>query len=310
MIAIRIAILGLLLVFFSCKEKDKHGNVLDTPTGGTIKIAVDESLRPLVEAELMAFEGIYDQAHVVPVYTSEEEAIRLLIRDSVRLAFVTRKLTTEELIPFEREKITPPQVGIATGAVAIILNKSNPDSLIRVSQLRDILAGKIAKWKQLNPSSSDDLIEVIFDNPLSGIARFLKDSLANGNPLPSNAFAVRSNEAVIDYISGKPNAIGFIGSEWISDSNDFTANRFLNTIRVASLAGDSTYFLPYQAYIALHHYPLCRNTFVISREARSGLGSGFIAFVTSDKGQRIVLKAGLVPATMPVRIVEINSDNQ
>jgi phosphate transport system substrate-binding protein len=33
-----------------------------------------------------------------------------------------------------------------------------------------------------------------------------------------------------------------------------------------------------------------------------------MAFVASDKGQRIVLKSGLVPATMPIRIVEINHE--
>jgi phosphate transport system substrate-binding protein len=45
---------------------------------------------------------------------------------------------------------------------------------------------------------------------------------------------------------------------------------------------------------------------MVSREARSGLASGFIAYVASDKGQRVVLKLGLVPATMPIRIVEVN----
>jgi phosphate transport system substrate-binding protein len=34
-----------------------------------------------------------------------------------------------------------------------------------------------------------------------------------------------------------------------------------------------------------------------------GLGNGFIAFAASDPGQRIVLKAGLLPAIAPVRIV-------
>jgi len=35
------------------------------------------------------------------------------------------------------------------------------------------------------------------------------------------------------------------------------------------------------------------------------LPSGLTTFLTSDKGQRIILKSGLVPATQPVRIVHI-----
>jgi phosphate transport system substrate-binding protein len=52
---------------------------------------------------------------------------------------------------------------------------------------------------------------------------------------------------------------------------------------------------------------LYRTVYIISREARAGLGSGFTAFVAGDKGQRIILKSGLVPATAPIRIVEINN---
>jgi phosphate transport system substrate-binding protein len=70
--------------------------------------------------------------------------------------------------------------------------------------------------------------------------------------------------------------------------------------------GDSEAYQPYQAYVAQNLYPLIREVVIVSREARTGLGSGFFTYVANDKGQRVVLKAGLVPATMPVRIVEIN----
>jgi phosphate transport system substrate-binding protein len=84
---------------------------------------------------------------------------------------------------------------------------------------------------------------------------------------------------------------------------------FRREIRVAAIADTSApqsiddYYLPYQAYIASGKYPYCRNIYAVSREARMGLGNGFIAFAASDPGQRIVLKAGLLPAIAPVRIV-------
>ncbi|MBK8471826.1 MAG: hypothetical protein IPL33_06420 [Sphingobacteriales bacterium] len=46
----------------------------------------------------------------------------------------------------------------------------------------------------------------------------------------------------------------------------------------------------------------------ISREMRSGLGTGLSAYLAAEKGQRIILKSGLVPSTMPLRIVSISSD--
>jgi phosphate transport system substrate-binding protein len=44
------------------------------------------------------------------------------------------------------------------------------------------------------------------------------------------------------------------------------------------------------------------------RESFSGLGSGFVSFVAGEKGQRIILKSGLVPATMPIRIIQTKKE--
>jgi phosphate transport system substrate-binding protein len=43
---------------------------------------------------------------------------------------------------------------------------------------------------------------------------------------------------------------------------------------------------------------------MISREGRAGLGTGFVSFVAGDAGQRIIRMAGLLPATMPVRLIK------
>lgn len=297
--------MGLL----SCAERNKYGKVVDDPTSGNITIAVDESLRPIMEAEVYAFEKIYDQAHIQVLYLSESEAIEMLLKDSARLAVVTRRLTSDETDRLMLEKIEPTQSDIATGAVALIIHKDNPDSLITTDQLRSILEGKISNWNQLNSSHPSLSVELIFDNPTSGMIRWLRDSIRIPAMLPSNCFGVKSNRAVVDYVSKRPNAIGLIGVEWISDDDDSTANHFLNTIQVMSVSRKGEFRKPYQAYIALGEYPLCRKIVLISREARAGLGTGFSAFVCGDKGQRIILKSGLVPATMPIRIVEINYDD-
>lgn len=128
---------------------------------------------------------------------------------------------------------------------------------------------------------------------------------------------------VINYVNAHPEAIGCMGVNWISDSDDPLQMRFKSGIRVAALMPDSVeqllekepglheedYFQPLQAYLAQGFYPLTREVWVCSREARSGLGTGFTAWLSSDKGQRVVLKAGLLPATMPIRVVKIKKDN-
>jgi phosphate transport system substrate-binding protein len=128
---------------------------------------------------------------------------------------------------------------------------------------------------------------------------------------PKNVFAVNSNSEVIDYVAAHKKSLGVIGVNWVSNKNDSMVNDFLEKVKVVSLApsGSGTnpeYYKPYQAYVALKNYPLIRNVYSISREVRIGLGTGFASFIASDKGQMIVRRAGMLPATIPVRIVNTN----
>jgi phosphate transport system substrate-binding protein len=298
--------LMLVLIMTTCADRDKKGQLLDTPTSGTIKIAVDESLKPLLQAEVEGFEATYNTAHIHSTYTSEQNAIQDLLRDSVRVAVVTRKLYVAEKQKLDSLKIVATQVVIAKEAIALIVNKDNPDSLIEWNQLKEILQGKAVQWKQLYPNSKLGDLQIVFDHPQSGIIRYMADTLPLQN-LPKNCFAASTNEAVVDYVSKTKNAIGLIGLSWISDTDDPAANKFLKTITVMGIRkGEEDYLKPYKAYIALKKYPLSRQVVMISREARTGLGSGFITYAANEKGQKIVLKAGLVPAKAPVRLVEIN----
>jgi len=300
-----IFLLVLFLITGSCADRDKKGQLLDTPTSGTIKIAVDESLKPLFQAEVEGFEATYNYAHIKADYTSEQKAIQDLLRDSVRVAIVTRKLYPSERQILDSLKIVGAQVVVAKEAIALIVNKDNPDSLIRWDQLEEILQGKTSQWKQLYPHSALGDLQVVFDHPQSGIIRYITDTL-HLKGLPKNCFAAATNEAVVNYVAKTKNAIGLIGLSWISDSDDPAANKFLKTVTVMGISKAEDYLKPYKAYIALKKYPLSREVVMISREYRTGLGTGFISYVANDKGQKIVLKAGLVPAKAPVRIVEIN----
>ncbi len=289
-------------LMMGCADRDRAGQLLDTPTSGSIRIAVDESLKPLIEAEISAFEGIYKQARIQVNYTSEGKAMEALLEDSARLIIVTRKLLEDEEKALMGQTIVPHQLKIATDGIALIANRANRDSLISLDGLKNILGGTI------DETNSPVFTEVVFDEPNSGMIRFMRDSIVPFDALPGYCFALKSNAAVVDYVSREPQSIGLIGVSWISDRDDSTTNSFLNSIRVISIADDSGSYQPYQAYMAQRKYPLVRDVVMISREARSGLASGFMAFIASDKGQRIVLKSGLVPATMPIRILEVNQE--
>ena len=302
----RIFFLLFLSMLLACQKKDKDGKVLDTPTTGTLHIMVDEGYRPIVETSIDVFDSIYRQAHIVPTYTSEGEAVAALLRDSIQFIVVTRRLTDEELERFKKRGFQPKMIPIAHDALAFILHPSNTDTVLTTDQLRDLISGKARQWNQVNPRSKLGQVILVFDNPLSGTVRYAKDSIGGGSALPANASALKTNAEVINYVANHPSAIGIIGANWISDTDDKGVQQFRREIRIVDVAKGvgKEGFGPYQAYLATGDYPFKRTVYAINSQARQGLGLGFSAYLAGSDGQRIVLKDGLLPAQIPPRLVK------
>lgn len=273
-------------------------------------MAVDEGYKPLMEGILDTFHALYPRAHITPVYTSEAEAFDLLLKDSVRCIVSARELNPAEMAYFKKIPLTARNIKIGYDALAIVVNNQNPDSQLTYIQCGKIFSGEVKSWKQLNEKSALGEIQLVYDKNGSSTFRQVNQVFNDGKASTGNNFAVKSNAEVIDYVEKNPNAIGVIGASWVSDADDKTALSFIKRVNVVAVQPelgsehDDEYFKPYQAYIATMDYPFIRTIYIVSREARAGLGTGFASFVAGDKGQRMMLKAGLVPATAPIRLIQ------
>lgn len=309
----------IILITISCffliacknNKKNKSGKWQDTITSGLIPIAVDESFERTIQSQVDVFETIYTRAGIMPIYTTEVEALNLLFEDSVRLAIVSRTLTPGEMQAYKNKNRYPREWKIATDAIALIVHKSNPDTVISVNTLRKILMGEVSKWTDINPKSPlKGNINVVFDNKNSGTVRFAMDSICGGEPFAATLYAEKNNRYVIDYVAESPHALGLIGVDWVGNAGDTTRLSFNERVNVMMVsrfehANAANSYRPYQAYIAMGQYPLTRDIYAILNDPRGGLSSGFTSFLTSQRGQYIFLKSGMVPATQPIRIVEV-----
>lgn len=309
----KASILSLALVLFvSCKQQNKD-RFTDTLTSGVIPITVDETFEPIIQEEIDVFEAIYQDAGIVPQFTSELDAINLLLKDSVRLAITTRPLSSKEEAYLKSKKFEPHSYKLALDGIALIVNRNNPDTLITVDQFRQILIGKATKWNEVYPNSNLGKITLVFDNPNSSTVRYAIDSICGGLPLSENLNAQKKNIEVLNYVAKNPSAIGVIGVNWLSNKIDTTNLTFNDVVRVMSvsneaIATEDNSYKPYQAYLYYGDYPLTRNVYIINNDPRTSLPSGFTSFLTSDKGQRIILKSGLVPVTQPIRVVNVKNE--
>ena len=116
---------------------------------------------------------------------------------------------------------------------------------------------------------------------------------------------------MVDFVSSHPDAIGMLGLNWLPDNKDkVKVLELADPDAPDSLGTRGKYFRPHQAYVFQGTYPLTRQIYFYSRADVYSVGIGFVSFVTSAPGQKIVLNSGLVPATMPVRLVQLTSEGQ
>lgn len=305
---LRFSFLSLFLIFISCAGgKNKAPD--ETPTRGKIKISVDESFQPIIDSEVFTFTHLYKNAKITPGYKPEYDVINDFMNDSVKVIVTSRKLSDYQIQYLRDTLVIARTTTYAYDALALVTNKSNKDTLVKYNFIKDIFLGKVKKWNEINPNSKLGDIRVIFDNTKSGNIRYFKELFEIRDTLGKNFFALKNNADVIDFVSRNPDALGIVSVNWISDKNDSLSMSFIRKVNVLAISqqyiNDGSYYRPYQGSIYDKSYPFVREVYFISRETFAGLGSGFINWACAEQGQRIVLKSGLVPATMPIRLVQI-----
>jgi phosphate transport system substrate-binding protein len=294
-----IALLSIFLM--SCGQNKRTDT--DTPESGTIHISVDESFKPVIDSEIQVFEALYPKAKIIADYKPEAECFKDLIKDSTRMIIVTRGLSPEEERYYKDSlSYSPTWSKVADDAIAVIENRDSPDSLYSMAEIRGILEG-----------STPDKTLAVFDGlKETSTIRFTVDSILRGKPFdPKKVFAESGSQEVIDYVSTHQNTFGFVGVSWIGNPEDTAQMSFLTKVRIVSIqcsCPEQSYIKPYQANIILKRYPMIRGLYYILKENYSGLGTGFGAFLSHDRGQKIFSRAYLAPAKMNFSIRTANNE--
>ncbi|HYK75612.1 MAG TPA: substrate-binding domain-containing protein [Daejeonella sp.] len=286
-------------IFVSCR--DKHPASVPTYTSGDVKILVDESLEPIIDDQILVFENNYPKAKIELVSKPENELLKLFLSDSIRVAILSRELKPEEAKFYENKKIVLRVNRFAIDGIALVTHQSNPDSTVTVADIIDLMKGKGSKIKSL-----------VFDNPNSSTVRYFKE-LAGVTELPAQGvYALKSNSEVLNYVYEHPGSIGVVGINWIVQPEKDLEKQVeqLKVLGVKNLPGkkgSDGFYKPNQNDLALGLYPLTRNLYVINGEGGPGLGTGFASFLAGERGQRIVLKSGLLPDSIPPREIIIKT---
>jgi phosphate transport system substrate-binding protein len=280
-----------VISIYSCNNGKVKAQT-DTPQQGTINISVDESFEPVINEEIKVYESTYPDAHIIAHYKPEADCFKDFQNDSTRLIIVARGLNTKERDYYEASLQYRPQFTlIAYDAVAIIVNNNCKDSVFTISRLHDILSGK------------ENLNAVMDGRNATSTVRYLQDSILKGEPFGKNVVASKSSEDVINTITNRSDAIGFVGLNWVGDNYDRKQQELLKKIKLGLVEcvrceEKGLFAKPSAASVSFAQYPLARPLYFILKENAVGLGTGFTNFLSMERGQLIFRRAFLIPAVL------------
>lgn len=305
--------IGLALVAASCDLKKPTSS----PTEGSLEVYCAESVSPVVTQIANEFMTLYQKAHINVHPVPTRAAIVKLLNNETTLVVASRPFNQGEIDVMKKYKIDVDSLKVALDGVVIIVNSENPLTQINTDQLRDVFTGKIISWNKLEKRFQGRIIPAL-ESPNSGTVEFFKDRILRDEEF-SEAYPCTTMAHVYTFVRDNASAIGLISANWLNSGQDLLPSKKPppKALEVAEVDSSSmkyvdpnsfgSYYYPYQAHIYRHYYPLTRPIFFLSRDFEEGIAAGFMTFAAGASGQKIFLNNGLVPATMPVRLVQLNN---
>ncbi len=287
-----------------------------SPTEGKLEVYCAESAAPVVTKIAEKFMYLYSKAHITVHAVPTRVAIAKLLNNEVNLVVTSRYFNQGELDAMKKYKIEADSLRVALDGIVVIVNSKNRIVRLNTDQLRNIFSGKTKLWGQIDPNFQGKII-LALESPNSGTLELFKDRILGAENF-TEAYPCTTMADVYTFVRGTRSAIGLVSSNWLNSGPDLLpgkepAPRALEIAEVDSAAmkyinPDSygSYYYPHQAHIYRHYYPLTRPIYFLTRDLDDGPGAGFLTFAASASGQQIFLNNGLVPATMPVRLVQLN----
>lgn len=291
----------------ACKSNNakSYEDAYDSPQKGTIHISVDETFKPVIAEQIKVYQSSYPDAHIVADYKSEADCFRDLQQDSTRMIIVAKPLTDEQRKAFAGQLSYPPKSDIvAYDAVSLIVNNGTKDSLFTLEKLQKLLTADTAATQV-----------VVDGNNATSTVRYLLDSVLHGKPFGKNVRAAEGgSRGVIDFVAQNKNAIGFVGSSWVGNMDDPQQVADSKRIKFGLIACKpceaGTYAKPSPESISYTWYPLVRPLYYILKENTLGLGTGFVTFMTLERGQLIFRRSYLVPGKIDLNMRKSNLEEE
>jgi phosphate transport system substrate-binding protein len=258
-----IALVCVGYLIFACAQTP-------TPTIETIEFSIvsDPSTAPLLDELAKAYQDERPNVTVnLARAVNSGRALEAMQSGNISLASVSSLLdSTPASQPFWNRTF-------ARDSIVIVTHPANPVGELTLSQLRSIFQGQILSWTDLG-GPDVDVVPVSREDG-SGTRNGFESLVMGRREVSPTAVVMPSQEAVVEYVSMTPGAIGYVSPAWLRPS-----------VNLVAVEGTT----PSPEAIEQGAYVLARPFYLVARVAPSGGLSEFVDWVSEGNGQRIVAR--------------------
>jgi phosphate transport system substrate-binding protein len=304
-----VGIVFILLALASCSQrqsKQQQTAARFKTYKGTVNVFVDAGFETVMQQEKEVFEFHYDSVTANLQYMDEPGVINAYRQKRTGVMILDHELDSITVQNLQKnDTLFIRQLPVAYDAVALVANPGFDDSEL----------DSVTLQKYFDPhTQGKNTPALVFDKQSTGLIRFMVKKLGLGSSISPNLFAVATTDDVISYVQQNKNAIGFVPFNYMSDTNNEKVKRIYDRIKVLSLRaktqkGEAIRVSANQSDIAEGIYPFIRPIVAITHYGYDDdLEWLFVYFIHRDKGSKVFLKHGLIPAKRTEREINVNTD--
>jgi len=264
-----------------------------TATSGSAAIFASPAIEPVVQAGADQFSRLYQNANVNVYSLNSRAIVDSMIYRRTDVGYFDRSLSEAESLAVVNTRKHLYSFVLGSTVATWIVNPKNPANIIDSLQALNILTGRVTSWKALG--GSGDKVNIYLpplgDGAWSALESFFASALTE-----VDAHYWPSDSLVVERVAEDPNALGFVGKP-VYDSR-VKKLRWRNPILadpvVANIGSLQEGKYPFR--IRLYYYTIAD---------RTDLASGFLSFMASNAGQRLIADQGFLPEMVPARVVTL-----
>jgi phosphate transport system substrate-binding protein len=287
-------VLVLALIFSGCGTTSTPTATTPSSTlTGSFKIIGSNTVTPLSAVWAENFMKLNNKVSIAVSGPGSGVGIASLIDSTTDIWQSSRLITQDEINQAKAKGVNPYEIQVATDALSVIVNPSNPVSELTFIQLSAIYTNKITNWKEVG--GKDAPIVVMSRDTNSGTYTYFKETVVQMAGLPikdttleygNKVLMLPSTEEGVSQVASNPNAIFYTGLGYL--------NNTVKAIGIKKTASD-TAVKPSVETSLNGTYPISRPLLYYTNGAPTGVIKAYIDFCLSATGQQEVLAAGFVP---------------